>query len=681
MANLVEAGELHSLGSCQENTDATLSQSQPPVPTFSQSQPPVLTFSKSTFSQSEPPVPSLSQSEPPVPMPPNESFTESQTVFLIDLMRHHIFNEGEGLPKTLHEMNTRLKSAKGSKKLLWEDAAEQLSSHFTESFLPRRVCRKWNTLLDGYTRARYSVRNMGKDTRFQFYSEMDALLEDLKEEEHDVILPDVITPDGQGLRLPPPQASRSSSVKASAKSASRAPHRRSTPYTPPLRAHYSTPFLQASPIVQVKENESFSRAQTLFLIDLMRQHVITEGEGLPKTLEEMNGRLESATADKKRLWEDAAEQLRSHFLEYFYPDKVARKWSSLVQGYKNVRDRDRLTGQRNSLRFQFHSDMDELLEGHNEALPVVVVTDWQGEPKSEALEPSSNDTAVVNNNTTGSCQESTDATFNQENTDATLSQSKPPMPTFGQSQSPMPTFGQSDPPVPTLSQSESPMSTFSQSESPMPTFSHSVSLEAHEGFTRDQSLFLIDFMRQHIENKGGGPPRTFKELKRLTAIKGSKQQLFKDAAEKMSVHFRKYFCPQRVSRKWTTLVEGYTKVRENMRTRGRGSTRFHFYSEMDALLVDEDDESFPAVRTPERREAVRPVLQGRHSRVRAFTDAADDPSPPGTPTPPSHKRRRREDELLHFLREAEKATQRRHNETLTHLKSIQSLMTKLLDKL
>ncbi|KAG5281498.1 hypothetical protein AALO_G00072920 [Alosa alosa] len=667
MANLVEAGELHSLGSCQENTDATLSQSQPPVPTFSQSQPPVLTFSQSTFSQSEPPVPSLSQSEPPVPMPPNESFTESQTVFLIDLMRHHIFNEGEGLPKTLHELNTRLKSAKGSKKLLWEDAAEQLSSHFTESFLPRRVCRKWNTLLDGYTRARYSVRNMGKDTRFQFYSEMDTLLEDLKEEEHDVIFPVVITPDGQGLRLPPPQASRSSSVKAS-------PHRRSTPYTPPLRAHYSTPFLQASPIVQVKENESFSRAQTLFLIDLMRQHVITEGEGLPKTLEEMNGRLESATADKKRLWEDIANQMSSHFLEYFYPDKVATKWSSLVQGYKNVRDRDRLTGQRNSMHFQFYSDMDELLEGHNEALPVVVVTDWQGEPKSEALEPSSNDTAVVNNNTTtGSCQESTDATFNQENTDATLSQSEPPKPTFGQS----------DPPVPTFNQSES-----------------LLSLETKKSFTRDQTLFLIDLMRQHIENKGGGPPRTFKELKRLTAIKGSKQQLWKDAAEKLSVHFRKYFCPRRVSRRWTTLVDGYTKVRENMRTRGLHSTCFHFYSEMDALLVEE--EFFPVVMSRKRREAVRPVLQGRRSRVRAFTDTTDDPSPPGTPTPPSYKRRRQEDELLHFLREAEKATQRRHNETLTHLKflreaekatqrrhnetlthlkSIQSLMSKLLDKL
>ncbi|XP_076126674.1 uncharacterized protein LOC143106301 [Alosa pseudoharengus] len=666
MANLIESGEFHSIESCQESTDATLSQLEPPVP---------------TFSQSEPPVPTFSQSDPPVPMPPNESFTRNQTVFLIDLMRHHIFNEGEGLPKTLHELNTRLKSAKGSNKLLWEDAAEQLSSQFMESFLPSKVYRKWHTLLEGYTKARDSVRNMGKDTRFKFYSEMDELLKDVEEEEHDVIFPVVITSDGQGLGLPPPQASRNSSVKASAKTASRAPHRRSTAYTPPLRAHYSTPFLQASPIVQVKENESFSRAQTLFLIDLMRQHVITEGEGLPKTLEEMNGRLESATADKKRLWEDAAEQLRSHFLEYFYPDKVARKWSSLVQGYKNVRDRDRLTGQRNSLRFQFYSDMDELLEGHNKALPVVVVTDGQGEPKSEALQPSRDDAAVADNNTTGSCQESTDATFNQENTDATLSQSEPPMPTFGQSQSPMPTFGQSDPPVPTLSQSESPMSTFSQSESLMPTFSHSVSLEAHEGFTRDQSLFLIDFMRQHIENKGGGPPRTFKELKRLTAIKGSKQQLFKDAAEKMSVHFRKYFCPQRVSRKWTTLVEGYTKVRENMRTRGRGSTRFHFYSEMDALLVEEDDESFLVVKTPERREAVRPVLQGRRSRVRAFTDVADDPSPPGTPTPPSHKRRRREDELLHFLREAEKATQRRHNETLTHLKSIQSLMTKLLDKL
>ncbi|XP_062398358.1 uncharacterized protein LOC134088417 [Sardina pilchardus] len=649
MANLIEAGEFHAMGSCQENTDATFNQE----------------ITDAQLSQSEPPVPPFSQSDPAAPMPPNESFTRSQTVFLIDLMRHHIFNEGEGLPKTLHELNTRLKSAKGRKKLLWEDAAEQLSSHFTESFLPRKVSRKWNTLLDGYTRARYSMRNMGKDTRFQFYSEMDALLENLKEEEHDVILPVVVTPVGRGLRKSPSQASRSSSVTAYRTPYS-APHRRSTPYTSPLRTHYSTAFVQSSPVVQVKENESFNKDQTLFLIDLMRQLVITEGEGLPKTLEELNGRLKSA---KKRLWEDAAEQLSSHFLEYFNPDVVARKWSSLVQGYKNVRDRDRITGQRNSMRFQFYSDIDELLDvQHDEAPPVVVTTERQSQP-------SSTDSAVADSNTTtGSCQENTEATFNQENTDTPLSQSEPPIPTFSQSESPIPTFSQSDPPVPTLSQSESPIPTFNQSESLL-------SLETKESFTRDQSLFLIDLMRQHIENQGGGPPRTFKELnKRLTAIKGSKQELWKDAAEKLSVHFRKSFCPRRVSRKWTTLVDGYTKVRENMRTRGKDATRFHFYSEMDALLVEED-ESFPVVKTPERREVVGPVLRGRRSRVRAFSDAADDPSPPGTPTPPSHKRRREEDQLLHFLREAEKATQRRHNETLTHLKSIQSLMTKLLDKL
>ncbi|XP_062398357.1 uncharacterized protein LOC134088416 isoform X2 [Sardina pilchardus] len=600
-----------------------------------------------------------------MPMPPNESFTRSQTVFLIDLMRHHIFNEGEGLPKTLHELNTRLKSAKGSNKLLWEDAAEQLSSQFTESFLPSKVHRKWHTLLEGYTKARDSMRNRGKETtRFKFYSEMDALLKDVDEEEHDVIFPVVVTPDGRGLRISPSQASRSSSVKALAKTAYRtpygAPHRRSTAYTSPLRTHYSTAFVQASPVVQVKENESFNKDQTLFLIDLMRQLVITEGEGLPKTLEELNGRLKSA---KKRLWEDAAEQLSSHFLEYFNPDVVARKWSSLVQGYKNVRDRDRITGQRNSMRFQFYSDIDELLEvQHDEAPPVVVTTERQREPKPEALGPSSNDSAVADSNTTtGSCQENTEATFNQENTDAPLSQSEPPIPTFSQSDSPIPTFSQSEPPI--------------------PTFNQSVSLEVHESFSRDQSLFLIDLMRQHIENQGRGPPRTFKELnKRLSTFKGSKQQLWKDAAEKLSVHFRKYFCPRRVTRKWYTLVEGYSKVRENMKTRGKDATRFHFYSEMDALLVEED-ESFPVVKTPERREVVGPVLRGRRSRVRAFSDAADDPSPPGTPTPPSHKRRREEDQLLHFLREAEKATQRRHNETLTHLKSIQSLMTKLLDKL
>lgn len=342
--------------------------------------------------------------EPSVPIPQNESFNREQTVFLIDLIRHHLLNEGQGFPKTLYELNSRLKSAMGSRKVMWEDAAEQLSSHFMESFLPQRVARKWYTLVDGYTKARGLI-SAGKDsTRFQFYSEMDDILGNIVCEQHDEVYPVVVASEGRGMRIPKPQISLSS-FKAFSKTAYK-------PSFSPYRGVHSPQFVPAAPVVQIQENEGFSREHILFLIDLMRQHIITEGEGLPKTLEELDERLKSAMANKKRLWEDASKQLSSQFMEYFYPDKIAKRWSSLVQGYKNVSDRDRITGQRNSMRFRFYSEMDELFDKQpDDALSAVVTTDAQEEARPETdaqnaseTEASCSDASVLNNNppTTGS---------------------------------------------------------------------------------------------------------------------------------------------------------------------------------------------------------------------------------------------------------------------------------------
>lgn len=323
--------------------------------------------------------------DPSVSMPQNESFNREQTVFLIDLVRHHLLNEGQSFPKTLYELNARLKSAMGSRKVLWEDATEQLSSHFMESFQPQKVARKWNTLVDGYTNARGLISSGRESTRFQFYSEMDDILGNMVCEQHDEVYPVVVTPEGRGMRIPKPHISHNS-YKSFSKTAYK-------PAFSSSRGMHSPQFVAAAPVVQLQENEGFSREHILFLIDLMRQHVITEGEGLPKTLEELDDRLKSAMANKKRLWEDASKQLSSQFMEYFYPDKIAKKWTSLVQGYKNVCDRDRITGQRNSMRFTFYSEMDELFDKEpGDVLSVVVTIDAQektrpGESSSDAAAP------------------------------------------------------------------------------------------------------------------------------------------------------------------------------------------------------------------------------------------------------------------------------------------------------
>ncbi|KAM3620608.1 uncharacterized protein V6R79_025890 [Siganus canaliculatus] len=135
-------------------------------------------------------------------------------------------------------------------------------------------------------------------------------------------------------------------------------------------------------------NEGFNRDQTLFLIDLMRQHLETEGDGLPKTLTELNSRLKSARSSKRNLWKETAEKLSNHFAEYFCPDKVARKWNTLSDAYKKIKDNNRVTG-KGTIRFQFFGEMDDLLGGqHDIVFPVVGTSAGLDIRRPEVIRPS-----------------------------------------------------------------------------------------------------------------------------------------------------------------------------------------------------------------------------------------------------------------------------------------------------
>ncbi|CAL8370555.1 unnamed protein product [Boreogadus saida] len=80
---------------------------------------------------------------------------------------------------------------------------------------------------------------------------------------------------------------------------------------------------------------------------------------------------------KKLLWEEMAAKLSTQFGEDFHPDKVARKWLTLVQGYKKVKDHNASTG-RGPGRFQFFKEMEELLGGHHDVDPPVLAGDGHG---------------------------------------------------------------------------------------------------------------------------------------------------------------------------------------------------------------------------------------------------------------------------------------------------------------
>ncbi|CAM4610390.1 unnamed protein product [Leuciscus chuanchicus] len=121
----------------------------------------------------------------------NETFLKDQTLFLIDLMRLQTEAEGKGLPRSLHDLNHRLKLARKSKKLLWEDITGKLSHHFKQTFVQDKVARKWNTLVEAYKKG-------GALVNFSFFAEMDDLLGG----HHDIVFPVVGTTMGLDVRRP-----------------------------------------------------------------------------------------------------------------------------------------------------------------------------------------------------------------------------------------------------------------------------------------------------------------------------------------------------------------------------------------------------------------------------------------------------------------------------------------------
>lgn len=194
-------------------------------------------------------------------------------------------------------------------------------------------------------------------------------------------------------------------------------------------------------------------------------------------------------------------------------------------------------------------------------------------------------------------------------------------------------------------------------------------------------MFLINLMRQHIEREGEGLPKTLEQLNaQLKSAMRSKKHLWRDAADKLSSHFLQSFCPDKVARKWNTLIEAYKKIKDSNKPREKGSIRFKFYSEMDALLERQQEVVFPVVGTSVGLKVRRPEALGQCSSDTALTTAS-----PTSPSTPPLKRQRVDCELMQFLQDSEEACQRRHEETLAQLRSAQqgfeTLMTKLLDKL
>lgn len=125
----------------------------------------------------------------------------------------------------------------------------------------------------------------------------------------------------------------------------------------------------------LSSNDSFNREQTLFLIDLMRQKREADGGEIPKNLAELNARVKMGKGSKKLMGKEVAAKLSDHFKLSFEPDRVARKWATLEEAYKKVKDNNCNTN-KGQIHFQYYDVMEELLGGHHYVeFPVVGTAD------------------------------------------------------------------------------------------------------------------------------------------------------------------------------------------------------------------------------------------------------------------------------------------------------------------
>ncbi|XP_060758402.1 uncharacterized protein LOC132901097 [Neoarius graeffei] len=134
-------------------------------------------------------------------------------------------------------------------------------------------------------------------------------------------------------------------------------------------------------------NQVFSREHTLYLIDVMREHLLKDEAELPGNLTELNKRIKMARGKKRSFWQEVSEKLKNQFQMQFDVDRVARKWTTLEDGYKKAVDNNTSTG-KGPTKFQFYKEMGELLGGqHDIDFPVVGTSKGITVRRPEAIKP------------------------------------------------------------------------------------------------------------------------------------------------------------------------------------------------------------------------------------------------------------------------------------------------------
>jgi len=207
-----------------------------------------------------------------------------------------------------------------------------------------------------------------------------------------------------------------------------------------------------------------------------------------------------------------------------------------------------------------------------------------------------------------------------------------------------------------------------------------ISIKNADGFTRDHTLFLIDIMRQYVSSENENLPKSLSELEnRIKLGKGKKKIMWLEVAKKMTKTFQLTFDPQKVARKWQTLVDAFKKVVDNNGETGRGTMKFQFYEEMKDLIGSRHDVELPVTGTADGVNIKRP------EEVETAARPSGQTSPIISQTSRKRKRINDNEDILQVFKDSEDAADRRQVAILeqmdTFQKSFESLFGKLLEKL
>ena len=92
-------------------------------------------------------------------------------------MGEFLTEKGECIPNTMAELERKIKLGRGRQKELFRILADTMSASFGKVFSASRVQRKWQTLVDGFKKAKANdIGTCKSPSKFTYYKEMDSLI-------------------------------------------------------------------------------------------------------------------------------------------------------------------------------------------------------------------------------------------------------------------------------------------------------------------------------------------------------------------------------------------------------------------------------------------------------------------------------------------------------------------------